>query len=425
MRINCTIPLFYVFAHLCLTEVATGRRLGGRSSSSGSAVPTETQQFVVDFDDPTLTDDEVEEKAQAVARQTGGTVRFVYTNVMKGCLLTDVPMAMGGAGYGGDDNVDDDWPVLIPNEPITMDETSLRVQNQPPRGLDRIDQTGLPLDNKYEYSLDGSGVTIYIFDTGVRASHQEFSGRSPHCFFNAFTPGRITSETVFDCTDGTGHGTHVHATAGGSKFGVAKNATLVSVKVLDNEGNGNFGAMIAGLDLVVAEKKKYPNKPMVINMSLGGEHVDYVDKAVDAAVDAGVVVVVAAGNQMADACTRSPGSASKAITVGATGGVRFLFWEFESRVLFSNYGSCTDIFAPGSDILSASHMDDSGSTIMSGTSMASPHVAGAAALLLQKDPSMTPQQVRDTLLDHAAGGQLCWLFLGFYSPNLLLNVANL
>lgn len=402
---------------------SAARRLGGPEASFTGGVAGQ-QYYYTDFDDPFLTDLEVEEKAQAIARRTGGFVRWVYRHVFKGVLLSDVPIggALGTAGeYAGDAN---DWPVLIPDQPIQLHQT-VKVQAGPPKGLDRIDQSDLPLDHQYEYSLDGTGVTIFILDSGVRATHQDFAGRSPRCAFDAFAAGRLDSEdAAFDCSDATGHGSHVSGTAAGSNFGVAKNATLVSVKVLGDDGNGSFGGMMAGLDWVIAEKKRNPDTPMVINLSLGGSRQEYANKAIDAAVDAGIVVVVAAGNQAQDACTNSPGSASKAITVGASKDFQFLFWYFESRALYSNFGSCVDIFAPGSGIKSISNSDDTSSEVKSGTSMAAPHVAGAAALLLQKDPTMTPQQVRDALLEHAAGGELFWFTL-FWSPNLLLNVANL
>jgi subtilisin family serine protease len=203
---------------------------------------------------------------------------------------------------------------------------------------------------------------------------------------------------------------------------VAKNAALVGVKVLDSNGSGSNSDVIAGIDYVVEQKKANPSTPMIINMSLGGFHANSLNEVVDRAVDAGVVTVVAAGNNGRNACLFSPASASKAITVGAS--TISNWFDRDRRAEYSNFGQCVDIFAPGSGIRSAFARDDEDVAELSGTSMASPHVAGAAALVLQKNPTMSPDQVKQALVDGATKGKLMRIF-NRWTPNLILNTANI
>ncbi|MFC3879450.1 S8 family peptidase [Algoriphagus namhaensis] len=241
-------------------------------------------------------------------------------------------------------------------------------------GIDRIDQSNLPLDGSYTYSTTGQGVTAYIIDTGIRSDHIEFGGRAQ----NGFDAFGGNSE---DCN---GHGTHVAGTVGGSEYGVAKNVSLVAVRVLDCGGSGTFSGVIAGMDWVAANA----TGPSVANMSLGGGRSTSVNDAVTRLFNSGVPVIVAAGNSNANACNYSPSSASNAYTVGSS-------TSTDSRSSFSNYGDCVDIFAPGSSIRSAWYTSNTAIATLNGTSMASPHVAGVAALYLESNPNASSQTVYD------------------------------
>jgi subtilisin family serine protease len=286
---------------------------------------------------------------------------------------------------------------------VSLNESLISPPLQQPNatwGLDRIDQTSLPLDAAYNYQYTGAGVYAFIIDTGIWPSHTEFTGRVS-LGFTAITDGRGSA----DCN---GHGTHVAGTVGGRTWGVAKGVSLVPVRVLDCAGSGTNSGVIAGVDWVAGQTAL---RPAVANMSLGGGLSSALNASVAAAVAKGVTMVVAAGNSNANACNSSPASEPTAITVGAT-------TSTDARAGYSNYGSCLDIFAPGSGITSAWYNADNAINTISGTSMASPHVAGAAVLALAANGQVTPAQVTDFLIAQASTGKVSSAGTG--SPNLLL-----
>jgi subtilisin family serine protease len=266
-------------------------------------------------------------------------------------------------------------------------------------GLDRVDQRALPLSGSYSYNQTGAGVHAYVIDTGLRATHAQFAGRVGNGF-TAVNDGQGTN----DCN---GHGTHVAGTVGGTTHGVAKAVTIHPVRVLGCGGSGSTSGVIAGVDWVTANRVR----PAVANMSLGGGASSALDTAVVNSTSAGVVYAVAAGNSNANACSGSPARVAAALTVGAT-------TSADARASYSNYGSCLDLFAPGSAITSAWHTSNTATNTISGTSMASPHVAGAAALYLQTAPSATPAQVAQALVAIATQGVVT--SPGSGSPNRLL-----
>ena len=251
-------------------------------------------------------------------------------------------------------------------------------------GLDRIDQRNRPVDGKYNYFATGTGVKAYIIDTGIRATHTDFGGR--------VIPGFTAVNDGFGTGDPNGHGTHVSGTVGGSRWGVAKNVTLVPVRVLNSIGSGDYSDVIAGVDWVTGDHQ--PGQPAVANMSLGGPPSDALDDAVLDSITDGVTYALAAGNETADACTRSPARVTSAITVGST-------MSNDQRSGFSNYGICLDLFAPGSDIQSAWIGSDTDTNVISGTSMATPHVTGVAALFLELNPNASPATVAATIINTA------------------------
>ena len=248
-------------------------------------------------------------------------------------------------------------------------------------GLDRIDQVSLPLNSTYTYNATGQGVTAYIIDTGILTAHTEFGGRAVRGF-DAFGGN---SE---DCN---GHGTHVAGTVGGNIYGVAKGVKLVGVRVLDCGGSGSWSGVIAGMDWVASNA----SGPSVANMSLGGGVSTSINDAVNRMYSAGIPVVVAAGNSNTNACNSSPASAANAYTVGAT-------TSTDARASYSNYGNCVDIFAPGSSITAAWHTSTTAINRISGTSMASPHVAGVAALYLESNPTASAQAVYDFITTNSS-----------------------
>lgn len=266
-------------------------------------------------------------------------------------------------------------------------------------GLDRIDQRDLPLNGTYTYTPTGSGVRAYIIDTGIRRTHNDFGGRA-FVGFDSIGDGQNTN----DCN---GHGTHVAGTVGSTTYGVAKNVSLYAVRVLNCQGSGSNSGVIAGVDWVTQNFVA----PSVANMSLGGSASTALDNAVTNSVAAGVTYAVAAGNSNANACNSSPARAPTAITVGST-------TSTDARSSFSNFGTCVDIFAPGSSITSTWSTSDTATNTISGTSMASPHVAGVAALYLQDNPSASAATVTNAILGAASTGKLSSIGTG--SPNLLL-----
>lgn len=265
-------------------------------------------------------------------------------------------------------------------------------------GLDRIDQRNLPLSGTYSYTRTGDGVKAYIIDTGIMFSHSEFGGRAVSGF------DAVDGGSADDCN---GHGTHVSGTVGGVTYGVAKGVSLVAVRVLDCNGSGSVSGVVAGIDWVTADHAA--GAPAVANMSLGGSASTALDNAVAKSVADGVVYAVAAGNSNRDACQFSPARTGVAITVGAT-------TQSDARASYSNYGKCLDIFAPGSAITSA--WNNGGTNTISGTSMATPHVAGVAALYLQANPGASPATVRDALVANATSGKIA--SEGRLSPDKLL-----
>jgi len=328
---------------------------------------------------------------------SGGKVRFRYQHAFSGAAL-EVPSA-ALAALSKNPNV---LRVEL-DGPVSATET----QPAPPSwGLDRIDQRSLPLSGSYTYALSGAGVAVYVIDTGVRATHADLAPRV-QSGYSSILDGLGTD----DCN---GHGTHVAGTAAGTAYGVAKNATIIPVRVLDCTGSGSWSGVIAGIDWVAGHHAA--GVPAVANMSLGGGANSSVDTAVANLVADGVVAAVAAGNSNVDACTSSPARTASALTVGAT-------TSTDARASYSNFGSCLDLFAPGSGIVSAYYTSDTATASLSGTSMASPHVAGAAALVLAATPAATPATVASTLVSSATSGSV--VSAGTASPNRLLYVDPL
>ena len=327
-------------------------------------------------------------------------VNDVYTQIFDGFSATLSPLA---ARFVLDD------PNVASVEP-NMLASIADVQRNPPWNLDRVDQSNSRLDGVFDAgSLNGEGVSVYILDTGINANHNDFVGR--------------VERSVDFVKDGNGprdcngHGTHCASTAVGTRWGVAKKALLNSVRVLGCNGSGSWSGILSGLDWSVQQITR-SGKTGVISMSLGGQRSSILDRAVASAVRQGAVVVVAAGNEDSDACNSSPANEPLAITVGAT-------TRSDARASFSNFGTCVDIFAPGVSIRAASHLSDTGTTLLSGTSMACPHVSGAVALELQKlrrsGRSTSPSVVSEQLQQSATKGVLRNLRGG---PNLLLRIPR-
>jgi len=311
----------------------------------------------------------------AVAREHGVQPDFVYTAALNGFAGSMADAARSGL-------LRDFRVVRVERDGIaTTQET---VQNGATWGLDRIDEVDRPLDGAFGYTATGSGVTAYILDTGIRPTHSEFAGR--------VASGHSTINDKRGTNDCNGHGTHVAGTVGGTTYGVAKGVTLVPVRVLDCRGSGSWSGIIAGIDWVVAN---HTGGPAVANMSLGGGANSSVDDAVRRLIADGVATGVAAGNgdrwgRALDACTHSPARVAEAMTIGAT-------TSSDVKTSWSNYGSCVDWFAPGASITSAWHNNDAATNTISGTSMATPHTVGVAALYLQGTPGANPSAVRTAL----------------------------
>ncbi len=316
-----------------------------------------------------------------IVRTHGGTVHYRYQHALKGFAATLPERAL--QGIRRNPNVE-----YIEPDGIAMINTTQ--SPAPSWGLDRIDQRNLPLSNSFTYTNNGTGVTVYIIDTGIRTTHNEFGGRASH--------GWDFVNNDPDASDCNGHGTHVAGTVGGATYGVAKGCNLVAVRVLNCSGSGSWSGIIAGIDWVTAQHNSTGNTA-VANMSLGGGSNNAVNTAVSNSIADGVVYAVAAGNSSANACNYSPASTTNAITVGAT-------TSSDARASYSNYGSCLDIFAPGSSIKSAWHTKNNATKTISGTSMASPHVAGVAALYLQSNPTATPATVASALTSNATSGKV-------------------
>lgn len=288
------------------------------------------------------------------------------------------------------------------NRTVRADAT----QTNAPWGLDRIDQTSLPLSGTYTYpDTAGSGVTAYVIDTGVRITHSEISGRAVN--------GYDAVDRDNTAQDGNGHGTHVATTIAGKTYGVAKKAKIVAVRVLDNNGSGTTAGVIAGIDWVTGNHTA--GAPAVANMSLGGGASTSLDNAVKNSIADGVSYAVAAGNEGVNASSSSPARVPAAITVGATSNT-------DAKASWSNYGSVLDIFAPGVSIKAGWHTGDTATNTISGTSMATPHVAGAAAVYLAGHSSATPAQVSSALVNGATTGKVT--SPGSGSPNRLLKIVQ-
>ena len=325
--------------------------------------------------------------ADDMARMYHGKLKQVYKHALNGF---SVEMSEADA-----EAMSQDYRVRFVEEDGVM--TADTTQTNPPWGLDRIDQRNRPLSGTYTYNWTGSGVRVYVIDTGIRTTHSQFGGRASNVF-DAF------GGSGADCN---GHGTHVSGTVGGSTYGVAKSALLRGVRVLDCNGSGSTSGVIAGVNWVT---QNHIN-PAVANMSLGGGASSALDTAVNNLSNSGVPVAVAAGNSNANACNSSPSRAANAITTGST-------TSTDARSSFSNFGTCLDIFAPGSSILSAWFSSDTATATLSGTSMASPHVAGVAALYKQANPSASATTVRNAIVNNATVNVITNVGTG--SPNRLL-----
>src|ERR1044072_4477734 len=325
--------------------------------------------------------------ATELAETHKGKLKHVYQNAINGFAVEMSPEDAEALSM--------DFRVAYVEEDgiVTADAT----QSNPPWGLDRIDQRNRPTNGTYVFNHTGAGVFAYVIDTGIRTTHTQFGGRAANVFDAFGGNGQ-------DCN---GHGTHVSGTIGGSTYGVAKSVNLRGVRVLDCNGSGSTSGVIAGVDFV----RNNHSNPAVANMSLGGGASSTLDTAVNNLANSGVAIAVAAGNSNANACNSSPARAANAITVGST-------TTSDARSSFSNFGTCLDLFAPGSSILSSYATSDTATATLSGTSMASPHVAGVAALYKQVNPSASSSTVRNAIVNNATVNVITNVGTG--SPNRLL-----
>ncbi|GAB1694663.1 S8 family serine peptidase [Krasilnikovia sp. M28-CT-15] len=338
------------------------------TAEAGEAV---SNSYIVVLKPDSAAAEQVTSASQQLAHRYGGEVQDNYLAAVRGFHIRMT--ATQAAHLAADPAVE----FVEQDAKVALADT----QTDPAWGLDRIDQRALPLSQSYTYR-SASNVTAYVLDTGIRVSHAEFGGRARDGW------DFIDSDSV--AQDCNGHGTHVAGTIGGATAGVAKDVQLVGVRVLGCDGRGLYSQIISGIDWITANAVR----PAVVNMSLGGPLSPALNDAVAASIASGITYAVAAGNNNDDACQYSPAAAPAAITVGATD-------PGDVRASFSDYGSCVDLFAPGVSITSAWSSSDTAMADLSGTSMASPHVAGAAVLTVAANPSWTPAQVRDSLVGAA------------------------
>jgi subtilisin family serine protease len=380
-----------VVAIVGTANASTGDQTGEiRAAGAPNAV---RDSYIVVLKDSDVSISAVDGTAKTLTTKHGGTVKQTWNSAVRGFELSASEKT--AKKLARDPRV----AYVEANQTVHINATQT---NPPSWGLDRVDQRNLPLDRKYTSPSTASNVNAYIIDTGIRTTHSDFGGRA-----------RVGTDTVGDGRNGqdcNGHGTHVAGTVGGSSFGLAKGVNLFAVRVLDCNGSGTNAGVIRGVDWVTANARK----PAVANMSLGGGASTALDNAVKRSIAAGVTYAVAAGNENQNACNVSPSRVPDAITVGATD-------ANDSRASFSNFGTCVDIFAPGVNIVSAAISSNTARATLSGTSMASPHVAGAAALVLAKNPGFTPKQVRDSLVNSGTPDKVR---NPAGSPNKLLFVVN-
>ncbi|MGW7301131.1 S8 family peptidase [Streptomyces sp. NPDC054829] len=388
-----------------LTGLATAALVGGLISLPAQAAPAEGR--VLAADSPTAIKDSyivtlkkgaglkaASSAGKSLIKEYGGKVDKTFGKVLNGYSAT--LSAAEARRLAADPSV----ASVEQNQRVQLTDTT---QTSAPWGLDRIDQTSLPLSGTYTYpDSAGSGVTVYVIDTGVRITHSQISGRASYGY------DAVDGDTT--ASDGNGHGTHVATTIAGSTYGVAKKAKIVAVRVLNNSGSRTTAGVIAGIDWVTANH----SGPSVANMSLGGGASTSLDTAVANSIASGVTYAVAAGNSSANASSYSPARVAAAITVGAT-------TSTDARASYSNYGSVLDIFAPGSSITAGWYTSDTATNTISGTSMATPHVAGAAAVYLANHTSSTPAQVASALTAGATTGKVTSPGTG--SPNRLLKLV--
>ncbi|QSQ24650.1 S8 family serine peptidase [Pyxidicoccus parkwayensis] len=357
---------------LLVTSISAQARAGRTNNVPSIERPANPikGQYIFTFDETLVTPEEAQAAAEELTEHLHATLLFVYDGGFLGFAASGLNDGRAVA-IGTDRRIKS----VAQDGQIEMDA----VQNNAQWDLDRLDTHPRVYDTRYVQSTTGQGVNVYVIDTGIRTSHVEFGGRATQDF-TAINDG-------FGASDCNGHGTHVAGTVGGTTFGVAKGVRLHAVRVLDCNGSGSASGVIAGIDWVT----KNHQKPAVANMSLSSGAYSPTDDAVRASIAAGVTYVAAASNSDADACTRSPARTPEVLTVAASD-------INDVRASFSNWGACVDLFAPGVDILSAWLTSDTASARLNGTSMASPHVAGVAALYLQRNPTASPAAVTQAIL---------------------------